>query len=597
VSGFPVSADGPIRSARRSWSPTILMCGLFVVGVSSGVARAQISPGELSSAHADLEGSGKCLRCHEAGKGVASDRCLECHRILGLRIAADVGLHARSDYKRCERCHVEHHGKDFELVWWGEEGETAFDHRTAGYTLEGAHSRLQCRDCHKSSLVRERPDLADQGKDLSRTFLGLEKQNCLSCHQDAHEKQFPAESCQSCHSLERWKPVDGFDHDRAKFVLTGRHVQVACVECHAPGSAPGADIAVSQLRFTGLAYGSCTDCHRDAHVGRLGGSCRTCHTATSWKEVDRSRLDHDRTRFALVGKHRRVQCDECHRPGSSISVLRFGKCVDCHQDSHLGQLSDPMGGIECESCHTVDGFVPVLYPLERHQESDFPLQGAHLAVPCDSCHRQVTAATLAAQWPNRGSRRGVPDSAEVAQFRFASQTCLDCHEDPHLGGVSRPPDQQQECASCHGVESWRVVDFDHRTTDFLLVGRHSKVACRGCHGQPGDLVGAQSVRFESGSEECQDCHRDPHFSQFHIAQTGTACGRCHTADGWRKMLFDHDRDSTYRLEGGHSRIPCGGCHRSQVRDGQTFVQYKQIPTACEACHVTGVAASALTTDS
>ena len=64
-----------------------------------------------------------------------------------------------------------------------------------------------------------------------------------------------------------------------------RVCQVACVECHAPGVAREADIFVSQLRFTGLAYEECTDCHVDAHAGRLGAGCPTCHTTVSWKEV------------------------------------------------------------------------------------------------------------------------------------------------------------------------------------------------------------------------------------------------------------------------------------------------------------------------
>ena len=78
--------------------------------MATAPALAQISPGPLSRAHAKLEGSARCLDCHDRGKGPSSDRCLACHKALQQRVAAGKGLHARAEYRDCKTCHVEHQG-------------------------------------------------------------------------------------------------------------------------------------------------------------------------------------------------------------------------------------------------------------------------------------------------------------------------------------------------------------------------------------------------------------------------------------------------------------------------------------------------------
>jgi len=126
----------------RAPLPAVLVLTGLVLGLAGGEeARGQISPGKLSAAHAELEGSGNCLECHAQRKGVDGALCLDCHDLLRQRIDAGLGLHARADYEECATCHIEHHGREFELVWWGEEGEASCDHALAGYDLLGAHER------------------------------------------------------------------------------------------------------------------------------------------------------------------------------------------------------------------------------------------------------------------------------------------------------------------------------------------------------------------------------------------------------------------------------------------------------------------------
>ena len=49
---------------------------------------------------------------------------------------------------------MEHQGRDFELVFWGERGREAFDHALTGFSLLGRHARLRCDDCHRSRQER-----------------------------------------------------------------------------------------------------------------------------------------------------------------------------------------------------------------------------------------------------------------------------------------------------------------------------------------------------------------------------------------------------------------------------------------------------------
>ncbi|MGE5731947.1 MAG: hypothetical protein ACM37U_08405, partial [Gemmatimonas sp.] len=49
--------------------------------ISASTARAQISPGPLSAAHASLDGPLNCTKCHAGGgKQSMTNRCLSCHR-------------------------------------------------------------------------------------------------------------------------------------------------------------------------------------------------------------------------------------------------------------------------------------------------------------------------------------------------------------------------------------------------------------------------------------------------------------------------------------------------------------------------------------
>ncbi|MDD2995319.1 MAG: hypothetical protein PHP99_03775, partial [Paludibacter sp.] len=53
---------------------------LVILIFSGKFAYSQISPGDLSEAHAHLEGLSNCTQCHTVGEKVTREKCLDCHK-------------------------------------------------------------------------------------------------------------------------------------------------------------------------------------------------------------------------------------------------------------------------------------------------------------------------------------------------------------------------------------------------------------------------------------------------------------------------------------------------------------------------------------
>ena len=96
-----------------------LLCSLYQISF------AQISPGELSAAHANLEGVDHCTQCHSVGKALSDDNCFSCHREIKTRIEQKKGFHSTIGAKQCFECHKEHHGLQFEIIRFDKK---AFNH-------------------------------------------------------------------------------------------------------------------------------------------------------------------------------------------------------------------------------------------------------------------------------------------------------------------------------------------------------------------------------------------------------------------------------------------------------------------------------------
>jgi hypothetical protein len=476
-------------SGRRAARAAVLAAA--GLGLATALpAGAQISPGELSEPHAFLEGVRKCLQCHDLGKGPSREKCLECHGEVAVRLREKRGYHhhvVNVGGESCFGCHREHAGRDFSLVYWPA-GIGAFEHGETGYVLRGKHADAGCRACHRPDHVRE--DLVSllEGIDLAATYLGLGRE-CLVCHADEHRGQL-APACEDCHDMDGWRPAPGFDHERARFKLRGKHAAVACSRCHAVERDPAARDRedATFARYTGVPFESCASCHDDAHRGRLGKNCERCHDTSGWRHVVARNFDHSKTQFPLRGHHAAVACKACHGEGSLLSIEKYSRCSDCHQDVHRGQFARRTDGGLCESCHSVDGFVPARFTLEDHRSARFALEGSHRAVPCTACHVQVETV-----------------GAPYRRFRFDEIRCESCHRDVHRGQFARTP-PKKACSECHRVTRWREIDFAHdRDTSYPLVGAHRGVSCGGCHRV--EREGKSSyVRYRGLDTRCESCH-------------------------------------------------------------------------------------------
>ncbi len=530
--------------------------------------RAQlVSPGELSSPHAKLEGVKNCTSCHNFGNKTFRDQCLACHAEIRARIDAKNGYHFTSRGIACDICHKEHHGRDFKLIRWDPK---KFEHKQAGFALEGKHASADCRACHAPANIRMKDIAGRSDAAKGRTYLGLTGQ-CASCHPDMHRGQVSQE-CGKCHAPNAWKPAVNFSHNQARFRLVGKHAEVACGKCH-PSKSDGRKLydQTSYLQFTGIKAGQCSECHKDHHNGSFGPACDKCHTPAGWRTVTMARegFNHNATKYPLKGKHQSVACEKCHTGGEWTRFAKkdVSRCLACHADYHEGQFAAREDKGECSSCHTLEGFSPTTYELNEHRKARFALAGAHLAVPCGKCHAPAAL---------NGKR--------TVRFSWKSFACVECHADPHAGQFRDRVDKEG-CESCHTLQSWSELRFDHMRARFPLEGKHLRLRCDQCHRRE-SIEGVAATRYHFPTIECSSCHKDPHDAQFTVAATGeNPCGKCHTVFFWKPSKFSHNEQSSFALTGKHAQIDCGKCHADERKsDGTLLRRYKPLDGRCISCH-------------
>lgn len=288
----------------------------------------QISPGKLSESHKNLEGVDNCLKCHAVAQKITNDKCLNCHTEIKNLISNEKGYHYFVKDENCANCHKEHFGRNFKLVNFDEK---SFDHNLTKFKLEGAHAKLKCSSCHNQKFFKGE-------KYKNGTFLGLGTK-CLDCHQDAHMGQL-SQNCLECHTFEKWDlALKTFNHDKARFKLTGLHKNVNCYSCH-PKSKSG---NVLFTVFKNLNFSSCSNCHNDFHKGKFG-ECEKCHSTTGWQNL-KIKFDHNLTDYKLDGMHNLLKCEKCHNKVKKIKnesdyisnfKIRHKLCLDCHTDYHGG---------------------------------------------------------------------------------------------------------------------------------------------------------------------------------------------------------------------------------------------------------------------
>lgn len=435
-----------------------------------------------------------------------------------------------------------------------------FDHST--FLLTGAHQRAACESCH------------------AERFAGTPRE-CYTCHQTEYDETTDPNhpkfgfltTCETCHNTERWKGIK-FDHLNASgFELVGIHNTILCSQCHVNN------------KVTGLPR-DCYGCHETNYRGATAPDhaaanyphdCTTCHSQNAWQPAD---FDHNRTAFPLTGAHQTVQCTDCHVNNKYAGTPT--DCYACHQPE-FQRVVDPNHvannfSHDCTICHSTSTWAPATFD---HNNTAFPLAGAHANVLCINCHTNGYANT--------------------------PSTCYACH-DNDFKGVADPNHMannfDHDCSICHSTSAWAPATFNHNNTTFPLTGAHASTACANCHANG----------YVNTPADCYFCHQkeyeqttDPNHK---AAQFPQECHTCHNTSNWIQTTYDHDNQYFPIYSGQHRGewSTCADCHvnnsnyqvfecinchehsktqtdskHNEVRD----YQYKS--TACYDCHPRGKA--------
>ncbi len=277
-------------------------------------------------------------------------------------------------------------------------------------------------------------------------------------------------------------------------------------------------------------------------------SCGVCHSATSWKlDPKVYSFDHDKTILPLTGQHKQLGCRACHP--SLVFSDAGNTCIDCHTDIH-----EQTTGADCGRCHTTNSWI-VENTTKLHQQSRFPLVGAHYTADCGSCHK----------------------SANKLRFEPLGIECYDCHQQNYLSAIK--PNHvlgkySKNCIECHYFSSfsWIGAGFNH--SFFPLTGGHDLPDCSRCH---------TNGTFQGLSPECVSCHLNNYNSTTnpnHVTSGfPTNCSLCHTlAPGWKPASYtSHDAQYFPIYSGKHQGTwsSCSVCHTNPAN----FAQF-----TCIDCH-------------
>ena len=182
----------------------------FVSAKTMNGFNHNLSDFKLEGKHTEVD----CKKCHKVGNftdTIAFSSCTSCHED-----------HHKGEFIKnntapdCKTCHSLKTGFDTSL--FGLE-----QHKLTQFPLVGAHSATPCFACH----VNE--------EDNYWSFKS-KGNSCVECHEDIHKNYitstyYPEDNCSTCHINETWNSVS-FDHKKTNWDLEGKHLEIACKDCH-----------------------------------------------------------------------------------------------------------------------------------------------------------------------------------------------------------------------------------------------------------------------------------------------------------------------------------------------------------------------------
>ncbi len=240
------------------------------------------------------------------------------------------------------------HGRDPELAT-----------RSGCATCHGGGERsmaASCLECH-AEVAHD----IGQGEGLHGTLEGEVRMQCALCHSEHHGPDFTIVNERSF-AIAGVEDPDAFPHELVGFAMAGKHLELACADCHPNAYVP--ILPEGQRRFIAEEQ-NCATCHDDPHEGGMLRGCAECHAQEAFDMFDG--FVHDE-RFPLTGSHDGLTCQECHTDDGAhaIEVLGMSKnvewraCADCHESPHassfvdgIAQLVEATSEASCAACHDV----------------------------------------------------------------------------------------------------------------------------------------------------------------------------------------------------------------------------------------------------
>jgi hypothetical protein len=356
--------------------------------------------------------------------------------------------------------------------------------------------------------------------------------------------------CISCHTTAPdWNPASFAIHDDY-YVLEGAHAAIAdqCVTCH------NGNYNNTPNTCVGCHLGDYNGTNNPSHQAlNFSTDCTSCHSQSAWAPAEF--VEHDEEYFPIYsGGHQGVwdQCNDCHTNSNNYAIYT---CVGCHASGETGQQHTGINGYvyensACLACHPTGDAEGSF----DHDNSNFPLTGAHVTVSCIECHA--------------GGYAGTPTECDACHTPDFNQATNPNHVSLGLSN---------DCVMCHTTNpNWNPASFPNHNDYYQLLGAHAAIAdqCVTCH----------NGNYNNTPNTCVGCHLDDYNQtndpDHQAAGFPTTCDACHSQNAWTPANWDHD-DLYFPIYSGKHEDEwnqCTDCHNNP-NDYGVFT--------CLTCHSPG----------